>query len=244
MVHPGDRADETGREAGQGERRRPVPRGDRPARPERPHHKDQQDRDRPHRAVRFTEPGQDALHRLVRDVAETSDAVGVPQCLGPVEPRGVRVHPRRQGRGGEGDEDGSENRPPAERRHQADAEQAEHDGVVVGARDQVQQDERVEGAEPQGGGRVGTAVPCEAGQRGRHQGHAGEGDEPHAEQPGGQFAVGQTRQPRRDGEEHRAVRGARVRPQRGDSSASGPPSRDGPCAYTSMCASTIAPWAR
>lgn len=67
-----------------------------------------------------------------------------------------------------------------ERRRQADAEQAGHDGVVVGARDQVQQDERVEGAEPQGGGRIGTAVPCEAVQRGRHQGHAGEGDEPHA----------------------------------------------------------------
>ncbi len=129
--------------------------------------------------------------------------------------------------GGERDEYGAQDRPAAERGDQADAEEAEHDRVVVGACDEVEQDQRVEGAEPERGGRVGAAVPGEPGQRGGHQAHSEEGDDPHPEEPGGEFAAGQPGQPRGEGEEHRAVRRAGVLPQRGDLVGERPAERGG-----------------
>ncbi len=118
--------------------------------------------------------------------------------------------------GGECDEYGAQDRPPAERRDQAGTEQAEHDGVVVRARDQVQQHERVQRAQPQRGGRVGAAVPGEARQCGRHQCHPEERYQAHAEETGGQFAARHGGQGGGDAEEHRAVRRPGVSPQRGD----------------------------
>ncbi|CAM5715058.1 hypothetical protein SCANM63S_04481 [Streptomyces canarius] len=123
---------------------------------------------------------------------------------------------RRLDQGGEGDEDGADDGSAAPRGDQAQPEQAEHQGVVVGARDQVQQHQRIQGAEPQGGGRVGAAVPGETGQRHRHQGHAEQGDQTHAEQAGGHLPAGQCGQRRGEGQEGGAVGGAGVPPHRGD----------------------------
>lgn len=158
-----------------------------------------------------------------------------------------RGEAQRRGRldeSGERDEYGAQDRPPAERGDQAGTEQAEHDGVVVGARHQVQQHERVQGPQPQRRGRVGSAVPGQARQRGRHQRHPEEGYQAHAEQPGGEFTAGHGGQGGGDAEEHRAVRGPGVPPQRGDLVRERATEVEGPYEYTSMCASTMAPWAR
>lgn len=80
--------------------------------------------------------------------------------------------------------------------------------------DQVQQDERVERAEPQRRGRIGTAVPGQPGQRRRHQRDTEQGDQAHAEQSGRYLAAGQAGQRGGDGEEHRAVRRGGLLPHR------------------------------
>jgi hypothetical protein len=108
--------------------------------------------------------------------------------------------------GGERHEDSTKHGPPAERGHQPRAQQTEHDGVVVRSGDEVQQHERIERAEPQRGGRVGAAVPGQPRQRGRHQCHAEQRDDPHPEQPGGHLTPRQTGQRGGDGEEDRTVR--------------------------------------
>jgi hypothetical protein len=114
---------------------------------------------------------------------------------------------------GQRHEHGAQHRPAGD---QADAEEAQHDGVVVGARDQVEQHERVEAAEPEGGGRVGAAVPGQSGQRGGHQRHAEQGHEPHPEEACGYLAAGQSGQHGGETEEDRSVGGAGLLPQRGD----------------------------
>lgn len=77
---------------------------------------------------------------------------------------------------------------------------------------QVQQDQRVQRAQPQRGGRIGAAVPGEAGQGRRHQGDTEQGHHTHAEESGRYLPAGQRRQSAGDGEEDRAVRGRRRLP--------------------------------
>lgn len=121
MVHPGDRADQAGRDAGERERGRPVAGRGRPASPPRPDAQGQQDRRRPQRAARLAEAGQHPLQRLVRHIVEPPHPAGVPQRLGPVEPGGRRVGPGGQpGRGGgDGRREGRRPAPPGEQQ-QAD----------------------------------------------------------------------------------------------------------------------------
>lgn len=153
VVHPRHGADQTGGEAGQGEGRLPVPRGDRPPGPPRPPAEGGQHQHRPDRPALHAQPCQDALERLVGDVVEPAHPGRVPQGPRPVEARGVRRDQGRERGGGRRHGRGHRGRPPP-------------------ARDQQQPDE--ERGRELDGRRQADADPGPAGPPGREQPGVGE----------------------------------------------------------------------
>jgi hypothetical protein len=89
--------------------------------------------------------------------ADQGDAGGAEPPAGPARPAGV---------GG------------AQGEFEAGEQEAEHDGLVVDAGDEVEQDQGVEDAEPQCGGGVDAAPAGETGQGPGGEGDAGDGEEP------------------------------------------------------------------
>lgn len=123
--------------------------------------------------------------------------------------QGGRLH-----QGGQGQQRGAERRPVGHRRGQPGAEQPHHQSVVVRTADQVDQDQRVEHAEPERRRRVDPAASGQAGQDRGEQDHPEHGDHPQAEDAEDHLGAGHRRHRRGQDQENRAVRGGGVLPDR------------------------------
>ncbi|SNY30016.1 hypothetical protein SAMN05421748_103338 [Paractinoplanes atraurantiacus] len=111
------------------------------------------------------------------------------------------------------DQDGAEHGMPLDGGGQAGGEQADHEGVVVGAAHEVDEHERVEHGQPQRGRRPDARAPGQDRQDVRQKRQPRHRDRPHRDHPAQQMLAAEETG---DSHEDRAVRAGGVLPDRGN----------------------------